>query len=144
MQALAEAPIYLKQGRIEARPAILDEEITTTLKNGINETHNRAKEGDYIVTNPGGEQYIVPGNKFLSRYEPTDEEGIFTAKGYCRAILNPFGRPIEVMASWDRPEYGDQHCLIADICDASGHCDGEPYLIDAAVFAETYTPVGNR
>lgn len=30
MSALAEAPVYKKQGRVEARPATVGEEITTT------------------------------------------------------------------------------------------------------------------
>jgi hypothetical protein len=102
---------------------------------------NKAGEGDWIMTNPGGEQYIISEKKFLGRYEATDESGVYSAKGYCRAITNPFGKPIEIMASWGSPQTGDERCLIADTCDASGKVDGEPYLIDADAFAKTYKQV---
>ena len=45
------------------------------------------------------------------------------------------------MASWGSPQTGDQRCLIADTCDATGKADGEPYLIDADAFAETYKKI---
>ena len=141
MSALAEAPVYKKQGRVEARLATVGEEITTTLEGGAKETVNRANEGDRIVTNPSGEQYIISEKRFLDRYEATDESGMYSAKGYCRAIPNPFGKPIEIMASWGSPQTGDERCLIADTCDASGKVDGEPYLIDADAFAKTYKQV---
>ncbi|QQS22706.1 hypothetical protein IPM19_03690 [bacterium] len=76
--------------------------------------------------------------KFLSRYEPSDEEGVYNAKGYCRAIPNPFNEPIEIMASWGAPQMGDENCMLADTCDADGNTDGEPYIIEAKAFAETY------
>ena len=141
MSALAEAPVYKKQGRVKARPAIVGEGITTTLESGAKEAVNTAKEGDWIVTNPSGEQYIIGEQKFLGRYEATDENGVYSAKGYCRAIPNPFGKPIEIMASWGSPQTGDGRCLIADNCDASGKVDGEPHLIDADAFAKTYKQV---
>lgn len=141
MNALKSAPIFKKQGHVNARPATAGEEITTTLKDGKKETVNKAGEGDWIVTNPSGEMYIISGKKFLGRYEATRKDGVYAAKGYCRAITNPFGRPIEIMASWGSPQTGDERCLIADTCDASGKVDGEPYLIDADAFAKTYKQV---
>lgn len=99
MGALAEAPVFKKQGQVTARRAEAGEKITTTLESGAKETDNTANEGDYIVTNPSGEQYIISEQKFLGRYEASDEGGVYNAKGYCRAIKNPFGHPIEIMAS---------------------------------------------
>ena len=141
MEALAKAPVYKKQGHVKARQATPGEAITTTLKDGTQETTNTAKEGDWIITNPSGEKYIISKAKFFSRYEATDTEGVYAAKGYCRAVRNPFGVPIEIMASWGSPQTGDGQCLIADTCDASGVCNGEPYLIDGNAFAETYVQV---
>ncbi|HBM45457.1 MAG: hypothetical protein UT05_C0009G0014 [Parcubacteria group bacterium GW2011_GWF2_38_76] len=141
MEALAKAPIYKKQGQVTARPAVNGEEITTTLESGAKETVNRANEGDWIVTNPSGEQYIIPEKKFFGRYEATSVTGTYVAKGYCRAIYNPLGNPIEIMASWGSLQTGDERCLIADACDADGKMDGEPYIIDADAFAKTYKPV---
>ena len=141
MNALAKAPIYKKQGQIKARTATAGEEITTTLEGGTKETVNKAGAGDWIIINPNGEQYIISEKKFLDRYEATTKSGIYSAKGYCRAIQNPFGKPIEIMASWGSPQTGDERCLIADTCDENGKVDGEPYLIDADAFANTYKKV---
>ena len=138
MEALTLAPIFKKQGRVQARSASVGEQITTVLESGAKETVNTAGEGDYIVTNPSGEQYIISEKKFLARYEAAPEPGVFTAKGFCRAISNPFTGPIEIMASWGSPQTGDENCMIADTCDAAGNLDGEPYLIDGKAFIETY------
>lgn len=141
MKALAEAPVYKKQGRVQARKAVPGEQVTTTLASGAKETVNTANEGDWVMTNPSGEQYIISEKKFFGRYEETDEPSVYAAKGYCRAIKNPFGEPIEIMASWGEPQTGDENCMVADTCDADGNVDGEPYLIEAKAFAETYKPV---
>lgn len=142
-EAINTAPIFKKQGLVHARPAIPGEKITTILKTGAQETENIAKKNEVIVTNPSGEQYIISMERFLNRYEMTPEVGKFSAKGFCRAILNPFGKPIEIMASWGTPQTGDENCLIADTCDASGQTTGEPYLIDGKAFAETYIQVAD-
>ena len=141
IKALESAPVFKKQGGVGAHPAKDGEEITTTLESGAKETVNKANEGDWIVTNPSGEQYIISGKKFLERYESTEKAGIYLAKGFCRAIKNPFGKQIEIMASWGSPQTGDVRCFIADTCDADGKADGEPYLIDADAFTKTYKQV---
>jgi hypothetical protein len=142
LSALKTAPIYKKQGRVNARPGVVGEQITTTLEGGAKETVNTANEGDWVVTNPSGEQYIISDNKFLGRYEQAaDEDGVYKAKGYCRAVKNPFGQPVEIMASWGSPQIGDENCMFADTCDAAGKVDGEPYLIDADAFVKTYKQV---
>lgn len=138
MNALSEAPIYKKQGFVEARRAEIGEEIITILEDGTKETVNKANEGDWIVVNPGGEEYIVPGSKFENRYEATNEDGKYAAKGYVRATKNPFGKPIEIMASWGEIQVGDEDCFIVDTCDENGNCSGEPYIIARNAFDETY------
>lgn len=138
IRALCMAPIFRKQGRVKARPAIVGEEVVTILKSGVRETASKAVAGDWVLINPSGEQYIISGVKFLERYESTDVGGVYQAKGYCRAIRNPFGTSIEIMASWGQAQFGDEYCMIADTCDALGNIGGEPYIIEAAAFAETY------
>jgi len=139
ISAITIAPVYKKQGIVNARPAVVGEGITTTLESGAKETENTAQEGDWIMTNPSGEQYIISEKKFFGRYEETSEDGVYKAKGSCRAIVNPFGKPIEIMASWGSPQTGGADCMIADTCDEDGsNLGGEPYLIDADAFAETY------
>ncbi len=139
MSALATAQVFKKQGQVQGRPAVVGEKIATVLASGATETTNTAKEGDWVMTNPSGEQYIITEAKFLGRYEATETEGVYQAKGYCRAIPNPFGHPVEIMASWGEPQTGDENCMFADVCDADGNnMGGEPYIIEAKAFAETY------
>ena len=139
MSALATAQAFKKQGNVQGRPAVVGEKIATVLASGVTETNNTANEGDWIMTNPSGEQYIIAEAKFLGRYEATETEGVYQAKGYCRAVKNPFGKPVEIMASWGSPQTGDENCMFADVCDADGNnMGGEPYIIEANAFAETY------
>ena len=137
---LATAPIFCKQGTVTARQATRTEEVVTVLANGVTETVNTARPGEWIITNPGGEQYVLENAKFLARYEATEIPGTYRALGYCRAVRNPFGRAIEIMASWGEPQAGDAQCWIADVCDVEGQCEGEPYLIESEAFAATYAP----
>lgn len=141
LESLAQAPIYKKQGHVMARLAIPGEQITTTFANGTKETTNQAEKGNWIITNPAGEQYIISEKKFLSRYEKTDKEGVYAAMGFIRAIPNPYSKPIKIMASWGSPQVGDEKCMIADTCDENGECSNEPYLIDGDAFADTYKPI---
>lgn len=140
LEALNEAPIYKKFTEIKAVVAQGGEVVETKLKDGTVETTNTANPGDGIVTNPGGEQYIVPAEKFGKRYEPKEgEDGVFVAKGHIRAIPNPWGTKITMMASWGEMQNGDENCMIADVYDPiTGKSDGEPYIIGIHEFYETY------
>lgn len=141
LAVLGSALIYKKSGRVNARRAVAGEVIETVLGSGLKETKNTAAEGDWVLTNLGGEQHIIKDNKFQSRYEPTAEEGVYAAKGYVSAMQNPFGEPIEIMAQWGELQVGDQNCMIVDVCDAGGNRDNEPYIIGADEFAATYAQV---
>ena len=70
-----EVDTYAKFARVQAQQAKGGEEIVTVLADGLTETRNVAKAGDYIITNPGGERYIVPGDKFAKKYEAAMELG---------------------------------------------------------------------
>jgi hypothetical protein len=143
LAALAEAPVFRKQGEVHARRALAGEKITTVLANGMIETVNTAHEGDWIVTNVSGEEYIPPAENFNHRYAPTDREGIYKCEGFCRAIQNPFGKPIEILASWGEIERGTEDCMIADTCDEEGNdMANEPYLINKAEFIKIYKVTG--
>lgn len=139
MKALSEAPIFKKQGQVQARRGKMGEKIITTLAGGLQETHNITDSGDWIITNPSGERHIISDVLFQKRYEATEQEGVYKANGSCRAIKNPFGRPIQILAFWGEVQVGDENCLIVEMCDKNGDSiDGEPYLIDGLVFAKTY------
>lgn len=145
LNRLATAPLYKKRGEIKAVVAQGGERVVTTLPDGTVETENTALPGDAIVTNPGGEQYIVDASMFAKRYKPKPgEEGVYTAAGYCRAVRNFFGQPISILASWGEKQRGAADCLIADTFNTeTGQLDGEPYLIAAAEFEQTYRLAGS-
>lgn len=54
---------YVKTALIEAEEATEDGKVTTL------EGESAYKAGDFIVTNPGGDQYCIGREKFLSMYE---------------------------------------------------------------------------
>lgn len=114
---LADAPIYKKVAAVHAEIAQGGEVIQTVLADGTVETTNTAEPGDAIVTNPGGEKYIIKAHKFGTLYDPTDEEGVYKAKGKIRAIPNPTGQPIRIMKSWGE-QIGDENAFIAATYDA--------------------------
>jgi hypothetical protein len=61
-------PYYVKKvAPIQARPALDGEVLCTVMSDGFVETLGIAQTGDWIITNPGGEQYIV--SDFTERYE---------------------------------------------------------------------------
>lgn len=142
--ALAKAPIYKKQGEVRVVFAKGGERVITVLAGGLEETVNTANPGDVIITNPTGEQYIIDQTKFLKRYEPkAGASDIYVAKGYCRAIDNPEGAPIQMMASWGEMQFGDTYCKIADTFDPiTGEFGGQPYIIDRTSFEQTYVLAG--
>lgn len=116
--------------------------VITRLDTGKLETPNIAVSGDVIVRNPGGEEYVLKQEKFVARYEPTNTEGVYRAKGFSRIIKNPFGKPIQMMASWGQMQTGDADCMIADVCDAQGNnMEGEPYIIQSKAFEDTFALV---
>lgn len=139
-RALADSLVYEKTATVHARPAQLGETIQTTLANGTIETTNTAEMGDFIVTNPAGEQYIIRKGKFSKNYEPTDREGEYKALDLIRAIKNPTRKPLKIIAPWGKEMYGDKHCYIT-----SGYDPAHPeeigdnrYIIGAREFADTY------
>ncbi len=142
MEGLEKATLFRKQGEVRAVIASGGEEVVTKLADGTTETKNTAKEGDAIITNPGGEQYIIDSVKFNKRYEPKGGSGgVFRAKGQSRAIDNPFGNPIRMLASWEEMQNGAADCKIADTYDVeTDKLSGEPYIIGLAEFLQTYKP----
>lgn len=98
---------YVKSARIQARPAQEGEKIVTVLKDGTQETENIAKDGDWIVTNPGGEQDIVPGEKFVQKYEPAEElgEGWYKPTGLPQTFIQ-IHRELRIKASWGEQYLG--------------------------------------
>jgi len=142
-QKFAEAPIYAKSGVVEARVAEAEEEVTTVLEDGTVETVNTAQAGDYIVTNPGGEKYVLTPQKFKRSYETTEDAGVFKAKGMARAFQNDTGMPATIVPSWGGTQEGGADCMFATVYDPANPdlIGADRYIIGREEFLATYVPV---
>jgi hypothetical protein len=138
-----DGKVYRKTGEYRAERTTVPTRVETVL-NGKVETVNTAYPDDYVVTGAAGERYVVKPDVFASRYEPkTGQPGVYLARGHVKAIPNPFGRPLHILAHWGEVQNGDTDCMIVDIYDpAKGTRFGHPYLISRAVFDATYKPAG--
>ena len=96
-----EVDTYAKFARVQAEQAKGGEEIVTKLADGLTETRNVAKPGDWIVKNPGGERYIVPGDKFAKKYEAAADlgEGWFKPTGKPQQFRQ-IKQDMVITASW--------------------------------------------
>ncbi|MGD9537131.1 MAG: hypothetical protein AB7P52_05180 [Alphaproteobacteria bacterium] len=127
----SQARMATKTTTIQARPAVAGEEVITVMKDGHVETRNTAKAGDYIVTNPDGERYIVPGEKFESKYAPTETPGVY----------RPAGGPVKVMTLQEdvsfKAPWGEEMRIRADgVLVYNGL--GDVYGIQPDEFRRTY------
>lgn len=145
-QALSEAGIYTKTALVRIRQAQPGEQIKTVLGDGTEETVNMAGENEVIITNPGGEEYIISAEKAAGRYEKTDEDGVYKAKGMVRAMQNPTGRPIEIMAPWGEKQFGGADTIIATTYDPSDpeNIGADRYIIGRQEFEDTYAPAAEQ
>lgn len=125
---------YRKTATVKAVQTPVDTLLKTVLKNGTLETERIVPAGSFIVTNPSGEQYGINAESFIKRYEPTDVEGVYLAKGEIYAIRNPYKAPISILASWGELQHGSATCWLA----VPVGSDETPYIIGDDEFAETY------
>ncbi|MFZ2544654.1 MAG: PGDYG domain-containing protein [Candidatus Saccharimonadales bacterium] len=139
---LANAEVYAKKAIVQAREAVPGETITTTLADGTVETTNTAGENTIIITNPGGEEYIIGAEKFAGRYESTGVDGEYRATGMARAVKNPTGGDIQVMAPWGELQFGGPDALIATVFDPLNpdEVSADRYIIGSEEFKDTYAP----
>ena len=128
---------YQKTGLTKARPATAGEKVVT-LVDGIKETTNKAKAGDWVVTGPKDEQYIIDGTTFASRYKKTNSLGVFTATGTCFAFEYK-GRSLVFKAPWGEDMLVHKGDFIAST-DASGR---QCYRIEREIFLQTYQEIKN-
>ena len=127
-EALLEgASSYIKVAEVQAVQVTTEREVNTLL----DATTNTAKPGDWIVTNPGGEQYVNTNEYFQSHYLATDREGIF----------NPIGEPILAVQVNENlvctaPWKSDQAVLAGGFMIARP--DGQRYFCEENAFFTTY------
>lgn len=138
-ERFAKAKVYVKSAVVQATRARGGERIETVLADGTPETVNTCNEGDFIVTNPGGEQYVLTPENFAKRYEPGDD-GSYRAKGVCRAFQNPTGNNVSVTAPWGEEQHGDKDAMFAVAVDPDDptHIGSDRYIIGGDEFKSTY------
>ena len=136
------APLIKKEGKtyrksvvVKARLASLGE-VIQTITDGKVETSNAAKEGDFVVINPTGECYIIPGDKFKKRYEHFEGDE-YKATGRIIGLIA--SKEIadecpEFEAAWGEPMILEEGDVLA--MPLGG--DPEVYRIAKSVFKETY------
>lgn len=95
----SQARLAQKVARVQARPAEPGERVATIMKDGHVETENVASDGDLVVTNPSGEQYLVKAATFAERYQPTATPGEFAPRAApVKALVT--GENVEFTAPW--------------------------------------------
>lgn len=97
---------FAKFARIQAQCAEGGEVIETVLADGTKETTNVANAGDWIVTNPGGEKYVVPAAKFPKKYEPCPElgDGWYKPTGGVQKFLE-LTEDVSFICSWGEEQF---------------------------------------
>ena len=137
----AKPVYYAKIARISARPGFPGEQIVTTLANGHQETTNVVDTGDMVVTNPGGEQYIIKSETFNKKYEvDPDNPKVFRPKGGAQQFLRLL-EDVDFKAPWGE----EMHMKKGDFINVTNRDKGDIYGIAQKEFFDTYgqcTPDG--
>ncbi len=134
-----------KFARIQARQGVVGEEIITKMQNGLEETKNVVTADEngnpgMVVTNPSGEEYIVPAETFAKKYEIDPENPtVYKPKGG-PMLSYQTSENLSFMAPW-----GEEMKI-----EAGGHIMVNPenfndmYGIQGPEFDETYKPVQRK
>lgn len=131
----AKAPIYRKHVVVEIREVPVGTKVVTTLANGHHETTFVADEDRrWVVTNPGGERYLINAEKVEGRYDHLGGTR-YAARGRVRAFANPYGHNVTIDAPWGTEQHGDRNVVFAE-----GVIDGDRYFIGNDEFLATYGP----
>lgn len=123
---------------VNARCATDREWVVTRLKDGQKETGNWAEVGDWIITNPGGEEYVVSPEVFRHRFTPVPDSDLFQPVGISRIVPNLTGYPVRIMAPWGQEQFGAPDCLFAMAVGPGGGLTANRYIIGVEELAETY------
>lgn len=119
-----------KTASVTAIQAQGGEPIETVMKNGLVETTNVAKPGDFIITNPSGERYVVPEGKFNARYDPAGD-GHYVPKSNPLQAMR-LREDVEFKTRW-----GDMKIVKGGVLVRNGPDD--LHGIQSSEFRETYS-----
>ena len=124
------AEFYRKCAAVTARSALLGLEIVTVV-DGKRETQNVANAGDYVVRNPGGEEYIVEKATFEGRYNLVagSEDTYLPIGAPVRAV--PLPENVRFVAPWGEEQFINAGGFLLDNA-------GDIYGIQNKEFFDTY------
>ncbi|MGA7327040.1 MAG: PGDYG domain-containing protein [Rhodomicrobium sp.] len=126
---------YRKLGVVHAERAVVATPVVTSLTDGTVETKSQAQPGDYIVTAPAGERYVVKQETFLTRYaRKPGSLGVWRDHSR-RKSISAAHRHFGLLGDG---QHGASDCMIADVFHPSEGRRGEPCLIGRAEFENTY------
>ena len=132
-KAFEDADSFVKSAEVKARQVTEEENVKT----GLDATKNIANKGDWIVTNPDGEQYVISEEKFSQLYkEKENEEGSFVSVGEpVKAIRTE--KNVVFTAPWGEKQSVKTGGYIIE--------NGEDrYGIDEQAFKGTYKKMGEQ
>lgn len=126
-----KAKTYSKFGSIKAVIVGKSQKVDTII-DGVLETTNTAVPGDYIITGPRREEYVVKAETFKKRYVPVSGD---TYKPIGKVVAIKWVLPPTTFtASWGEDmilNTGDMLCATPDNLK-------EPYRIEIKAFRDTY------
>ena len=128
--------LYTKITQVHARKGFPGEEIITRMKNGLQETKNIVKKGDWVITNPDGEQYIISKDSFVQKYEQDSQNSKqYRSKRVVQKFI-PVNEDITFLAPW-----GEKMTIKkGGSLNISGYQSGDIYGIQEDEFKKTYVP----
>lgn len=135
-QRYQNADIYQKSAVIQARPAIPGEHLVTMIGD-LEETQQTLTEGYWVITNPGGEEYAISEEKFVSRYIHL-EGTTYASRGRIKAFLNHTGDDVAIVAPWGEKQFGDKDCWFCVSLDENDEITGDRYICAGIPFYDTY------
>ena len=131
---------YQKFGNVVAKQVTAGLKIDTVIDGEI-ETTNTSKDGDWLVTGPKGEQYLIADDKFKKRYafvSKTPRGDKYKAVGNVFAVQFK-GATFKFKAPWGE----EMLCRNGDfICSTSMANVDDVYRIEKDAFAKTYKRKG--
>lgn len=132
----SNAPVFRMTATVDkshVRVAETDEEVVTVI-NGKEETRNTAKTGDYIITGPNGEDYVIKAAGFPGLYEEdAGNPSRYVSKHLIRALV--LTEDTELTAPWGEKQRAEKGGVVASPVDNPK----DIYLIGKGAFEAMYT-----
>lgn len=136
---------FYKFAKVLARQGMEGEEIKTIMANGLEETVNSVKvdaesgQPDWVIKNPGGEEYIITDKNFKKRYEITGEENLEEFSVYSSKRAEITAVQIKENVSFTAPWGSEMNIAAGGYLVVNNPTD--IYGIQYEEFLQTYKPV---